>query len=156
MIYIVQMEEQLRVVGDIVTLAQATGMTETSLQNCSREKLPESVKYVFTNEEWEGYDCLARIVDGNIVLGKTAEEKNSQFFAQLRAMRNAKLYEVDKKVAQLERERRMLTDIEKEKNVTLLSAWDAYAQALCDLPAQPGAPWDGGGPETPWPEMPEL
>lgn len=29
----------------------------------------------------------------------------------------------------------------------------AYRQALRDLPAQPGAPWDGGGEMTPWPEM---
>lgn len=30
----------------------------------------------------------------------------------------------------------------------------AYRQALRDLPAQEGAPWDGGGEETPWPELP--
>ena len=29
----------------------------------------------------------------------------------------------------------------------------AYRQALRDLPAQPGAPWDGGGEATPWPEQ---
>lgn len=29
----------------------------------------------------------------------------------------------------------------------------AYRQALRDLPAQSGAPWDGGGEETPWPEQ---
>lgn len=31
-----------------------------------------------------------------------------------------------------------------------------YVQALRDLPAQPGAPWDGGGELTPWPELPEV
>lgn len=30
----------------------------------------------------------------------------------------------------------------------------AYRQALRDLPAQSGAPWDGGGEATPWPELP--
>lgn len=30
----------------------------------------------------------------------------------------------------------------------------AYRQALRDLPAQEGAPWDGGGEATPWPELP--
>ena len=30
----------------------------------------------------------------------------------------------------------------------------AYRQALRDLPAQPGAPWDGGGEATPWPDLP--
>ena len=32
----------------------------------------------------------------------------------------------------------------------------AYRQDLRDLPAQPGAPWDGGGEATPWPEIPSV
>lgn len=32
----------------------------------------------------------------------------------------------------------------------------AYRQALRDLPDQPGAPWDGGGEQTPWPEQPTV
>ena len=31
-----------------------------------------------------------------------------------------------------------------------------YIQALRDIPAQPGAPWDGGGELTPWPELPTV
>ena len=34
------------------------------------------------------------------------------------------------------------------------TAVQAYRQALRDLPAQEGAPWDGGGEETPWPDLP--
>ena len=34
------------------------------------------------------------------------------------------------------------------------AAVSAYRQALRDLPQQEGAPWDGGGEETPWPVMP--
>ena len=30
---------------------------------------------------------------------------------------------------------------------------EEYRQALRDLPAQDGAPWDGGGEETPWPSL---
>ena len=37
-----------------------------------------------------------------------------------------------------------------------LTAVQAYRQALRDLPAQEGAPWDGGGDETPWPAAPEV
>ncbi len=33
------------------------------------------------------------------------------------------------------------------------AAVSAYRTALRDLPAQDGAPWDGGGEATPWPEM---
>ena len=36
-----------------------------------------------------------------------------------------------------------------------LTAVQAYRQALRDLPAQEGAPWDGGGDETPWPAAPK-
>lgn len=32
----------------------------------------------------------------------------------------------------------------------------AYRQALRDLPAQSGAPWDGGEEATPWPEIPSV
>lgn len=31
-----------------------------------------------------------------------------------------------------------------------------YRQALRDLPAQSGAPWDGGGEATPWPAAPDV
>lgn len=34
------------------------------------------------------------------------------------------------------------------------AAVSAYRQALRDLPQQEGAPWDGGGVDTPWPDMP--
>lgn len=73
-----------------------------------------------------------------------------QLFMMLRAARNSKLAAYDDKVAQLQRELRMGIDVTAE-----LAAWDAYAQALCDLPAQAGAPWDGGGKDTPWPIAPD-
>jgi len=31
-----------------------------------------------------------------------------------------------------------------------------YRAALRALPEQPGAPWDGGGDETPWPDAPGI
>lgn len=34
-------------------------------------------------------------------------------------------------------------------------AWLRYMQALRDMPGQADFPWDGGGEETPWPEVPE-
>lgn len=44
------------------------------------------------------------------------------------------------------------TSLSQEQYTALLT----YIQALRDLPAQPGAPWDGGGTETPWPELPKT
>lgn len=69
-----------------------------------------------------------------------------ELFMMLRGARDAKLADYDKHVAQLERDYRSGVDV-----TSTLAAWDAYAQALCDLPAQEGAPWDGGGQNTPWP-----
>lgn len=37
---------------------------------------------------------------------------------------------------------------------TLKEAVRLYRQALRDLPSQEGAPWDGGGESTPWPDLP--
>ena len=37
-----------------------------------------------------------------------------------------------------------------------LASVKAYRQHLRDIPAQPGAPWDGGGELTPWPEKPNV
>lgn len=34
------------------------------------------------------------------------------------------------------------------------AALSAYRQALRDVPQQAGAPWDGGGEATPWPDKP--
>ena len=39
---------------------------------------------------------------------------------------------------------------------TLKEAVQLYRQALRDLPSQEGAPWDGGGEATPWPEIPSV
>ena len=39
---------------------------------------------------------------------------------------------------------------------TLKDAVRLYRQALRDLPSQEGAPWDGGGKETPWPAAPDV
>lgn len=44
------------------------------------------------------------------------------------------------------------TTLTPEQYTALLT----YIQALRDIPAQPGAPWDGGGELTPWPELPEV
>ena len=44
------------------------------------------------------------------------------------------------------------TSLTPEQYTALLT----YIQALRDIPAQPGAPWDGGGEATPWPTKPEI
>ena len=44
-----------------------------------------------------------------------------------------------------------------EGDISVLNAALAEIKdTLRDIPAQPGAPWDGGGDATPWPELPEV
>lgn len=66
-------------------------------------------------------------------------------FSALRAARDARLASTDKL---------LLPDYPiGADNLALVKA---YRQALRNLPSQPGAPWDGGGELTPWPELPEV
>lgn len=64
-------------------------------------------------------------------------------FERLRAERDQRLAATD----YLLMEDYPLDDTRKE-------AVRLYRQALRDLPSQEGAPWDGGGEATPWPELP--
>lgn len=72
-----------------------------------------------------------------------ARVSTDELFFQLRRSRNARLASSDYL---------LLSDYplpDESKDAVL-----AYRQALRDLPSQEGAPWDGGGEETPWPELP--
>lgn len=95
-----------------------------------------------------------------------AQSSESARFERLRAKRDAKLTEYDTKITQIERQIRLLlhNDAYSEEVLHDLQVkqkeWDDYAQALCNIPQQPGAPWDGGdndkGPGiVPWPKKPE-
>lgn len=76
-----------------------------------------------------------------------------ELFVRLRSRRNERLDEYDKKIMQLNR---LIRENPDYATYTIQrAAWDAYATALCELPQQSDAPWDGGGPLTPWPAKPE-
>ena len=68
-----------------------------------------------------------------------------QLFAALRAARDAMLADTD---------RMLLPDY--PITAEALEKVKTYRAALRDLPDQPGAPWDGGGELTPWPELPKT
>lgn len=87
-------------------------------------------------------------LDPRIKLGPELMDTGEKL-ASLRLERDKRLAEHDNKIAQLTRAAREGEDVAAQ-----LAAWDAYAIALCELPDQPGSPWDGGGPETPWPKKP--
>lgn len=66
-------------------------------------------------------------------------------FSTLRAARESRLADTDKY---------LLPDY--PITAEALARIKVYRAALRDLPDQPGAPWDGGGGETPWPEFPQI
>ena len=69
----------------------------------------------------------------------------AELFQQLRAERDRRLAATD-----------YLLMPDYPLDDTLKENVQAYRQALRDLPAQEGAPWDGGGEATPWPEIPSV
>lgn len=69
----------------------------------------------------------------------------AELFARLRASRDYNVAASDKY---------LLADYPISESD--LAAVKAYRDALRALPDQPGAPWDGGGEETPWPELPKT
>ena len=85
--------------------------------------------------------------DGDeIVFADTAPiPTDADLYERLRTERDARLVATDKY---------LLADYPTSPEEIV--AIRAYRTALRDLPDQPGAPWDGGGDETPWPTKPII
>ena len=82
--------------------------------------------------------------DGSITFTPPAPNID-EMFAALRTERDARLMGTDKY---------LLADY--PISAAYLEDVKAYRTALRNLPDLPGAPWDGGGTETPWPELPKT
>jgi hypothetical protein len=93
-----------------------------------------------TEAEWEAAGGLARIIDGEIFLGRTDAEKKAEKETEIKAQRNRILLETVDRVNGIRWE--AMTGEEKE-------AWREYRQALLDIPEQEGYP-----DTVVWPEMP--
>lgn len=93
-------------------------------------------------------------VDGSIIFTPPEPPSNDELFSRLRSERDTRINSV------LWMRERHAGELELGKETTLTpeqyTALLTYIQALRDIPAQPGAPWDGGGELTPWPDMPEV
>lgn len=83
--------------------------------------------------------------DGTISFTPPEPLSSESLFASLRAERDRRLSATDYLLMQ---------DYPLQEDQRI--AVQAYRQALRDLPAQSGAPWDGGGEATPWPEIPSV
>lgn len=96
-----------------------------------------------TVEEWEAPRAAA---EAEAEAARLAEyDSASARAARLRTARDARLAATDKC---------LLSDYPiTPENLEIVKT---YRQTLRDLPAQEGAPFDGGGDETPWPVIPQL
>lgn len=128
-----------------VTIVSPSGNPEVWGEDKVEAKLAEGYRAF---EDWQAEQ--KQIAEEKYQEWLSNLETEAERFRMLRQARDVKLSAYDVAIAQLERERRIGVDVEE-----LIHEWDAYAQALCNLPEQSGAPWDGGGALTPWPTKPE-
>ena len=95
-----------------------------------------------------GYSLMevAQSYDGVWYLADKVPAPSEEYlFSKLRVARNSLLQETDKYMT-----------VDFPITDTLRSEILEYRQRLRDITAQPGAPWDGGGELTPWPEKPNF
>ena len=92
--------------------------------------------------------------DGGIIFTPPEPPSNDELFSRLRSERDSRITDL------LWMRERHTDEIAMGKETSLTpeqyTALLTYIQALRDIPAQPGAPWDGGGKLTPWPDMPSV
>jgi len=90
-----------------------------------------------TEQEWNDAGGLARIIDGKLFLGKTQAEKDREQADVVRAKRDRLIDREDWRYTRYNSEvRQGLTPSDD------IVAFDAYIQALRDIPDQAGFPWD--------------
>ena len=92
--------------------------------------------------------------DGGILFTPPEPPSKDELFSRLRSERDVRITDIlwmrERHADELELGKE--TSLTPEQYTALLT----YIQVLRDIPAQPGAPWDGGGTETPWPELPKT
>lgn len=124
-----------------VDMVSPEGNPEVINVNNVQAKLAEG--YVLRDDAWKAQQeaIAAQKYQEWLADPATADER----FQMLRMARDGKIAATDYLMTvdyPLDDEKRALVGI--------------YRQALRDLPAQDGAPWDGGGELTPWPVMPNA
>ena len=96
--------------------------------------------------QWCNDNCAMMVpIDGGFEIQTAPAPTTTQQYANLRVSRDVRLADTDKF---------LLADYPiSESDLALVKT---YRAALRSLPEQPGAPWDGGGAATPWPDTPDI
>lgn len=95
---------------------------------------------------------LGSLPDGALLVQpEKPESTTAELAEQVRTERDARITSCDWVIT------RHRDELDEGGGTTLTAegyaVWLSYRQALRDLPSLDGFPWDGGGEETPWPEM---
>lgn len=96
--------------------------------------------------QWCNDNCAMMVpIDGGFEIQPAPAPTAEQQYTILRAARDLRLAATDKY---------LLGDYPiSEGDLALIKT---YRGTLRALPEQPGAPWDGGGEATPWPNAPDI
>jgi hypothetical protein len=97
-------------------------------------KLGEPIA-VLTQKEWENYEGLARMIDGELFFGKTQEEKNADIAEEARSKRDRLIESVRWRIERHNDE----VELNRTPTEELRPLLD-YVQALRDIPQQSGFP----------------
>ena len=90
-----------------------------------------------TEGEWESYGSLARMIDGQLHLGKTQSEKDEEQARQVREKRDRLIDKEDWRYTRYSSEVRQGLVASDD-----IAKIDSYVQALRDIPEQSGFPWN--------------
>lgn len=135
------------VLGDTVLNSDNEDEAMSIIKNGGRKLSPQEIAAAGMT----GYEHFVSPVntkigpDGAIMFTPPEPPSSASLFAYLRAERDRRLSATD-----------YLLMPDYPLDDTLKGAVQLYRQALRDLPSQEGAPWDGGGEATPWPEIPSV
>lgn len=135
MIYLKIVDGEIEAYGDLQSIDADEGKSKKN-----------SYDKAVTVKQWNEAGCVARIVDGEIVLGLSSEDQQKQNEERIRAERDYLLQLTCDTMSPM----RWNALTEEEQN-----EWMEYRQALLDITNQKGFPWDGDLDKVPWPKMPK-
>lgn len=109
--------------------------TQTGIEPHTDKEFAENVLNLgepiaeLTEQEWNEAEGLARMLGGELILGKTQAEKDEEKAQEIRAKR-------DRLLSQTDWTQTVDNPLAGDEDIT------AYRQALRDIPEQTGFPWN--------------
>ena len=125
MIYIWKKNGKAYVHTDLEGAKQLDGLTSSPTKT-----LEDDVFY-------KNYNGLARVIDGELVLGKTEQEVKDEKASEIRRIRDSKIEEIQWRIQRYTEQKAIGTTTDSEENYKAVLK---YVQDLRDVPNQEGFP----------------